>query len=63
MCLLTAVDKKSTFLVHIFLLIQVKGSNQESGAALRDEGHQRLTHGTLAVGVQEGSRSQAQQTT
>lgn len=47
----------------MFLLIQVKGPNYEFGAALRDEGHQRLTHGTLAVGVQEGSRSEAQQTT
>lgn len=47
----------------MFLLIQVKAPNYDSGVALRDEGHQRLTHGTLAVGVQEGSHSEAQQTT
>lgn len=34
----------------MFLLIQVKGPNGDSGAALRDEGHQRLTRGTLAAG-------------
>lgn len=41
----------------MFLLIQVKGQNGESGAALRDEGHQRLTRGTLAAaaaGDEEG---------
>lgn len=52
--------KKNTYK---FLLIQVKGPNHESGAALRDEGHQRLTRGTLAVGGWERSRAGAQQTT